>query len=293
MANDISAFNAMAFSKKLIMNLDKLNVMMPLVNRDYEGEIQNLGDSVTVRTLGSITVKPYTKNQPTLDYEDLAPDKEVMTVDDAQYFAFKVDDVDKAQTDMSVLDLYAERAAVSVNDKIEAKLLSNYAAAHADNKIVGASNAAIALDESNIYSYIVEARKRLNKKNVPSVGRWMVVDPDTEGLLLQSDYFVKNGTESGSRAAAEGQINGQQRPGFIGRVAGFDVYCSNNVPVASGAKYIQYGDRWAISYAAQINKVERLRLQTTFADAVRGLLLHDTKVFDECSKRFGTLKAAA
>ncbi len=69
MANDLSAFNATAFSKKLIINLDKVNVMMPLVNKDYEGEIQNMGDSVKVRTLGSITVKPYAKNQATLDYE--------------------------------------------------------------------------------------------------------------------------------------------------------------------------------------------------------------------------------
>lgn len=291
MANDLSAFNAVAFSKKLIMNLDRLNVMIPLVNRDFEGDIQNVGDSVKVRTLGSITMGDYTKNS-TINYEDLAPATETMTVNDAHYFAFKVDDIDKAQTDMSVLDLYAERAAVAVNDKIEAKLLSNYADAHADNKITGAANAAIALSETNIYGYFVEARKRLNKKNVPMTGRWAVIDPDTEALVLQSDYFVKNGTESGAQTVRDGQVNGAARPGFIGRIAGFDVYTSNGVPVAAGAKYLQFGDKWAISYAAQINKSERLRLQTTFADAIRGLLLHDTKVFAECSKRLATLKAA-
>ena len=293
MANNLLAFNAIAFSKKLIMNLDKINIMLPLVNKDYEGDIKNIGDSVKVRTLGGVTMNPYTKNATTISYEDLAPSSETFTIADAQYFAFKVDDVDKAQTDMMVLDLYAKRAAVSVNEKIEAKLLSYYASAHADNKITGAANAAVALDKDNIYPTIVKARVVLNKKNVPTNDRWMVVDPDTEALLLQSDYFVKNATESGARAAAEGQINGMLKPGFIGRVAGFDVYTSNQIPTAAGAKFLQFGDKYAISYAAQINDVEQIRLQTSFADAVRGLLLHDAVVFAECAKRFGTIKAAA
>jgi len=293
MANDLSAFNAVAFSKKLIMNLDKVNVMLPLVNRDIEGEIKNLGDSVKVRTLGSVTMKPYTKNSTQIAYEDLAPATETMNVNDAQYFAFQVDDVDDAQTDLPTLDLYAQRAAVAMNDEIEVKLLSNYAAAHADNRITAAADVAIALDETNIYDYIVEARKRLNKKSVPSLGRWMVIDPDTEALLLKSDLIVKGGVEANYRTVQTGQVNGDVRPGYCGKIAGFDIFCSNNVPVSGGAKYIQFGDKYAIAYAAQINKVERLRLQSAFANAVRGLLLHDTHVFDENSKRFGSLKVVA
>lgn len=292
MANDVSPFNTVAFSKKLIINLDQINVMMPLVNKEYEGDLKNVGDSVKVRTLGSITMGAYTKDS-TISYQDLAPSSETFTVDDAQYFAFKVDDIDKAQTDISVLDAYAKRAAVEMNDVIEAKLLSNYAAANAANQVTGASAAAIALDETNIYSYIVEARKRLNKLNVPSLNRWMVIDPDTEALLLQADLIVNGGTDMNYQTVKEGQINGTPRPGFIGRIAGFDVYCSNQVPVVSSAKYIQFGDNAAIAYAAQISEVERLRLQTTFADAIRGLLLHDTKVFAENSKRLGYIKAVA
>ncbi len=290
MANDLTAFNTVAFSKKLIMNLDRINVMMPLVNRDYEGDIKNTGDSVKVRTLGSVTMGAYAKGA-TIAYEDLAPSTETMTVDDAQYFAFKVDDIDKAQTDMSVLDLYAKRAAVSMNDVIEAKLLSNYAAANVANQITGAAAAAIALDETNIYSYIVEARKRLNKQNVPSMDRWMVIDPDTESLLLKSNVVIGGGVNMNYETVKEGQVNGQKREGFVGRIAGFDIYVSNNVPEVGAAKFIQYGDKWAIAYAAQISEVERLRLQTTFADAIRGLLLHDTKVFNENAKRLGFLKA--
>lgn len=294
MANDLSAFNAQKWSKLLVVNLVKINVMMSLVNRDWEGDLQNIGDTVQVRTLGSISMRSYSKGQ-TLTYEDLTPTKEPMTISDAEFFAFQVDDIDKAQTDLDTIQLYTSRAAVAMNAAVEQKCLSQYAKAHADNRITGDAGAAIVLTKDNVYSYFVALRTALSKKDVPQGGRWAVVDPDTTGLLLQAPEFIKNGTDRGVAVASEGNITGtaQERPGFIGRIAGFDVYESNNVPVASGAKYIQAGDTLAIAYAAQINKMETLRLQTTFADAVRGLLLHDAEVFAEASKRLAYLKAAA
>lgn len=292
MANDLAAFKTEVFSQKLIMNLDKINVMLALVNRDWEGELANKGDTVQVRTLGSITMSAYDKSTP-ISYEDLAPVKEPMTIDDAQYFAFAVDDLDMAQNEMNALDLYSNRAAVSMNDKIEAKLLSNYADAHPNNRITGGGGAAVVLTKENIYSFFVKARTVLTKQNVPLTGRWAVIDPDTESLLLESDYFVRAGTESSVKVAAEGAINGLvNRPGYIGRVAGFDVYCSNAIPTDATAKYIQFGDGYAIAYVAQISEVEMLRLQTQFSSACRGLLLHDTKVFAEASKRLAYIKAA-
>lgn len=291
MSNNLNAFKTEVFSQKLIMNLDKINVMLPLVNRDWEGELAKLGDTVHVRTLGSVTLSAYDKATP-INYQDLAPAKEPMQVADAQYFAFQVDDVDLNQNALNALDLYAQRAAVAVNDKIEAKLLSRYADAHASNKITGAASAAIALDASNIYGYFVDARKALTKNSVPTMNRWVVIDPDTEALILKSDYFSKGGTAASDKVKAEGGLDGA-RPGYLGRIAGFDVYVSNSVPVAAGAKYIQFGDNYAIAYAAQINEIERLRLESQFATAVRGLLLHDTKVFSEASKRYGYIKAVA
>jgi hypothetical protein len=291
--NNLAAFNAQAWSKLLVANLDRINVMMPLINKDYEGELKGVGDTVKVRTLGSITTGAYTKNSTSIAYQDLAPTVENMTVSDAQYFAFKVDDVDKAQNDLSAMQLYTQRAAVALNDKIEDKLLSYYASVNASNKITGASDAAIALSASNIYGYCVDARTKLSKQNVPATGRWMVVDPDTVALLLKSTEFTR-ATNLGDAVVQNGSVNGAiNQPGFIGRIAGFDVYESNAVPVASGAKYIQFGDRYAISYAAALTELESIRLQDSFATAVRGLLVHDAKVFAEAAKRFGYIKAVA
>lgn len=290
MANNLAAFKPDIWSKSLIMNLDKINVMTNLVNTDYEGEIDKAGATVKVRTLGNITMGNYTG---AISYQDLAPVVENMPINDAKYFAFQVDDLDTAQDDIDALNAYTGRAAVAMNDTVEAKLLGNYAAAAAANQITGASNASIALDATNVYATIVKARTALSKASVPMGGRWMVIDPDTTGLLLQSTQFTR-ATDLGDAVIMSGRVGSDSRPGFIGRIAGFDVYESNNVPVTGGnTKYIQFGDRYFISYAAQFNELEAIRLQTAFATAVRGLLLHDCKVFGEGAKRGGYIKAVA
>jgi len=284
MANNLAAFNIDQFSKALVANLDKINVMLPLVNRDWEGDIsRGVGSTVYVRTLGSVTMGAYTKNSTTISYEDLAPAREAFTVDDAQYFAFKVDDVDANSNDLDALELYAKRAAVSLSDVVENKILSVYGSAHADNRITGASNAAITLSTTNIYDNFVEARTRLSKKNVPTAGRFAIIDPDSYALVLKCAEF-KRDTPVGDDAI---------RNGFVGSMAGFDIYESNSVPTASGAKYLMFGDNQAIAYAAQVTEVETIRLESSFATAVRGLLVHDAAVFAEASKRLATVKATA
>ena len=295
-ANNLAAFNSQAWSKRIIHNLDQVNVMLALVNKDYEGELQNIGDTVQVRTLGSISLASYAKNQ-TITYQDLAPVREAMVIADAQSFAFKVDDLEKAQNDINAMDAYTTRAAVALNNVIEAKLLSFYPQALVANQITGAAAANIALsstltDGTSVYDNLVLARTKLTQQNVPMTGRWVVVDPATTALLLKDTVHFIRATDLGDNVVTNGSSAfGGNRPGYIGRIAGFDVYESNQVPVVSGAKYIQYGTPMAISYAAQLREMEAIRLETTFATAVRGLLLHDGKVFAEASKAFGYIKA--
>ncbi len=126
MANDLSAFNAEIWSKRLIEKLDPMNVMLPLVNRDWEGDLRQGNLTAKVRTLGNVAMSTYTKNSTTVSYQDLAPTVENFTVSDAKYFAFEVDDVDAAQNDMRVLDGYIGRSVVAVNNTIESKILAAY-----------------------------------------------------------------------------------------------------------------------------------------------------------------------
>jgi len=304
MANNLSAFNSEAWSSRLVTKLDQINVCLPLVNRNWEGDLR-LNKTVWVRTPGNITMASYSRGT-TISYQDLTPTKESFAVNDGEYFAFEVDDIDKAQSDVNAMDVYMKRAVVAMNNTVEAKILTGLVAGvPSANQITAASSAAIALDSSSststgIYLLICKARATLSKNNVPATpgARWAIVDPDTTSLLLQdADHFVRAG-ELGDKVVQYGLIGGEEvartaaeAPGFIGMIAGFMVYETPHIPVVDGAKYLLFGDNEGLSYAAQITEIEALRLQTTFANAVRGLLLHDTFVPAECGKRLAYIKA--
>jgi hypothetical protein len=80
-------------------------------------------------------------------------------------------------------------------------------------------------------------------------------------------------------------------PGFIGQIAGFNVFESQPRPGLGRQQVpdVRHQRRHLLRVAD--HEMETLRLQTTFANAVRGLLLHDTFVPAENSKRLVAVKA--
>ena len=112
MAQDLSNFISEVWSQKLTALLDKSGVMMQCVNRNYEGEIKNSGDTVHIRTFGDVNVKDYAGS---ISYDDLTSPMQTMTIGQKKYFAFKVDDITKAQTNIDIMSGYIERAKVSID----------------------------------------------------------------------------------------------------------------------------------------------------------------------------------
>ena len=123
----------------------------------------------------------------------------------------------------------------------------------------------------------------LDKANVPTTGRWLVIPPEMVALILQDDRFVKTGG-----AIAEETL----RNGWVARAAGFDIYMSNNCNSANASSTTTYtitaGDEGACTYAEQITSTEAYRPEKRFADAVKGLHLYGAKVVDP--KRLAGLK---
>lgn len=302
MANDLSAFNATAWSKRIVQKLDQRNVMLQLINKDYEGELQDHGDTVYIRTPGNVSMSTYTKNSTTISYQDLAPTKEPFTVSDASYFAFKVDDVDKAQNDLSAMDMYTKRAVVAINNAIDAKIKSKYTSAATSNKITGASSAAITLTSdtsatTGVYGRIAALAEAFSTNSVPEDGRWLVVHPTIRTLLWNdTSHFIRS-SDLGDYVVKSGRLSQDGSPmgvaannGFIGTILGFDVFMTATPITDGSSNYILGGTRDAITYAGVINQIEALRLQTSFANAVRGLLLHDAVTLAEYSKELGYIK---
>lgn len=259
------------WSKKLEKIFDKLVVMTKLVNTDHEGEIKSAGDTVNVRTYGSVTVNDYTRDTA-IDFQGLTPSLQTMSINQQKYFAFHVDDLDQAQADINILEGHTGRAAIAIRDVIDTRLLSHYADVAGANAI-GTSAAPMSVTPDNVYNYFVDLGQKLDDANIGPEGRWAVVAPKIKSALLKSPEFT--------RATAMGDQT--VKTGMIGEIAGFNVHLSTNVPTVSSAKPLLVGTRDFISYASQVSKVEHVRPYDRFADAVKGLYLYGSKVFTNCS----------
>ena len=296
MANNLDNFIPEIWSRAIQQRLDQTNLALALLaNTDDEGGIRQAGDTVHGRTYGDVTMQSYVRGQ-SLSYEDLAPTKETMTVNEAKSFAFQVDDLDKAQNDLDALSGYTQRAAVAVANAIDSKLFGYHASALTANKISSTGSAInishTATDDTHPYALLVKAGMALDAQNVSSEGRWAIVTPYFKSLLLKDTVYFVKGSDLGDTVLTTGKLGpARSAMNFVGQAAGFDIYWSNNLPAVASNYYCIYGQDKPVSYAAQIppGTLEALRLESTFATAIRGLLLHDGKVFTEASKRLGTI----
>lgn len=242
-----------------------------LVNRDYEGEISTQGQSVHITTIGDPTIFDYDKNA-NLNYEEVETAGTDLLIDQAKAFAFRLDDVDKAQALLNPMVKMAQNAAYALRDKADAYVANLYTGVASAN-VLGSTGAPINTFTAPTDAYskvLVPLRTKLNRANVPTEGRYVVASPEFIGSMLNDDRFVK--------VDASGSSEGL-RNGMVGRAAGFDILESNNTPNPSGdTQVVQAGYPGAITYAEQILETEALRLQNTIADAIRGLHVYGAKL---------------
>lgn len=263
------SFKPTIWSAELLDNLYKQYVFgAAAVNRDYEGDAQ-LGSTVKITSVTDVSVSSYSVGG-TLTYGEVDTTDQSLAIDQAKSFSKKLDDLNKAAAggnDGEIMAKVMKSAAEALADAVDAYIASLYSGVDSSNVITAVDASTTA---KNVYDKaLVPMRVALSKANVPFEGRYAVVGSDVYGLLLQDDRFIDL-SKSGEPALANG---------LVGRAAGFDIYESNNV-TSSGAKHssILAGYPGAITLAEQVEEMEAFRLQTTFADAVRGLLVYGAKL---------------
>ena len=256
------------WSAKMLVSLKKALVYAGpgVVNRDYEGEIKGQGDTVRIRSMGRPTIGTYTKNSTTITPETLTDAQRALYIDQSKYFAFELDDIDAAQSTGGELESSLQEAVYGLRDVADQYVAALYTGAQAANQLgtVSVTTAALA------YTQLRKLKVKLDEANVPMEGRYCVVPPWYEGLLLEEDKFVR----VDASGTSEGLRNGQ-----IGRALGFNVLASNNAPLVSGDDYaVIAGHPSAISFAEQIASIETYRPESAFSDALKGLHVYGAKL---------------
>lgn len=267
----ITNFIPEVWSAAILEALRAKLVFPSLCNRDYEGDIREAGDTVHITGYNDVTVHEYVRGKA-ITVDDVT-DKEaaVLKIDKSDYFAFKVNDLDKTQAKADLTGKFTNSAAYNMMKNVEtyiSNLMDTAVSTPAKTVAVGTP--------ADAYLAVVEAGRKLDVQNVPDEGRWLVVSPDFYALLLQDSRFIE-GTEAGHNTLLNG---------VVGQVRGFTVVKSNNVPRKSASpdtQSILAGTNAAVTFAQQVSKVEAMRMQTDFADMVRGLDLYGAKVIrPEC-----------
>lgn len=260
----ITNFIPEIWSANLLQPLQNAEVFGSVVNHDYEGDISNVGDTVHITTLANVTVGDYTAHTD-IKIEALTDTQQSLLIDQSKYFGFEVDDVEKRQAANDVIAPATANAAYQLADAAD-KYISKLMADGADsgNKLTAVKST----DPSKLYDTIVDLGVKLDEANVPSEGRWVVVNPAQYGLLLRDTRFIN----------ASDAAHGTLLNGIVGEAAGFSVHKSNNIPTALSVATIIAGSNIAATYAEQITSVEATRKEKGFADIVKGLHLYGAKV---------------
>jgi len=132
-------FSSVIYSKKVQLAFRKSTVCGDITNSDYFGEIANQGDTVRIIKEPEISVSAYTRGE-TVTAQDLADADFSLVVDKANYFAFKMDDIEEAHSHVNFMDLATNRAAYRLADQHDQEVLG-YLAGYKQSALHGNANA--------------------------------------------------------------------------------------------------------------------------------------------------------
>jgi hypothetical protein len=116
------AFSPVIYSKNVQLALRKSSTIEDITNSDYFGEIAQMGDAVKVIKEPEVSVQPY-KRGSQIAAQDLQDDDFMLVVDQANYYAFKLDDIEAAQSHVNFMQMASDRAAYRLRDQYDQDVL--------------------------------------------------------------------------------------------------------------------------------------------------------------------------
>ncbi|HDR7694338.1 phage capsid protein [Bacillus thuringiensis] len=254
----VATFIPTIWEARLMANFHKRSIADLITTKPAKIE----GNKIIFNRVGAVNVKDYSGS---VEWDDTNPSKVEINMDQKKYFAFKVDDVDAVQAAGDLIDPHTQEAGSVLQETVDTFVLGLYTGAHKDN-VIGTDSAAIELSPKNAYDYIVDLNTKLNMKKVPKTERFTIINSQVLGLLSKDDRFTKQPVilENG---VVEGQvINGSQ------------IVVSEEIHNTSGKYKILALHKSGIGHGKQLNETEAQRLQNSFADGVRGLMVYGAGV---------------
>lgn len=295
------------YSKKVQIALRKASTVEAICNTDYMGEIKSFGDTVNIVKEPQIATATYTRGLATPPTA-LTDAELVLTINQANYFSFQVDSLEKRFGHINFPEIASNNAGYKLKDAMDTEVLNQMyiesiagtaaltpvgvaASELIFGKVATPIDIGHAAGEVDPLNFMSSAAQVLDENNNPEDNRWFVAAPnfynqlaDTSSKLLSIDYNAGKGSLRNGLVAS-------------GLVRGFAMYKSLNTKKqqVGGAgpatiPSVLFGHMRSTSCAAAMNTVESFRSPTTFADQVRGLHVYGRKVLSTASVGAGIIK---
>lgn len=236
-------------------------------NRQYEGDVAG-AKSVKIISISRPTIAAFVEGTTSITFESLTDAQRTLAIDQSKYFAFQVGDIAKAQS-VNGGALMSEAAreagaglAEDADTYVQTIMESDVAAA---NKVGATAITTSALAMARLVAH----GQLLDENNVPKEGRYTIVPSWFNSLLVLDTNYMAYDAVTGA---------GRLENGVMGRVLGFDIIVANYALSTGDDWYVYSGHPAAITFANQIDKVESLRPESAFSDALKGLHVYGAKV---------------
>lgn len=261
----VTNFIQTIWSKKIQDDLELKTKLVQNCLRDYEGDCKYAG-SVKILGVGEPTIGTYNSSTD-ITIEEMTDKGQLLNIDQANYFAFYVDDVNQAQSVPGLKEKYQEKAVHGLavaRDTYVAGLIKGVT-----SNVTTATN----LTREAVKIAIDAAIVALRERNFDEEG---VIEITPAVYNLFKNELITLSTNNPEYI----------KRGIVGMYDGFEVMMSNNMAKDTSGSSTKYAycdirGKKAIAFAGQINEVEALRAEKRFKDIIRGLDTFGAKVIDE------------
>lgn len=257
------------WSESINRENERFCVFAKHTNRQYEGEVSKLGDSVRILGIGKPTITSYDVDEFTglSAPEKVESTATVLRITKMDTFNYGIDDIDKRQAVGGIMEALNTEASEGLADKQD-RFIANLSL---DPLAVKDASTAYQLTKDNILDKLMVAHQKLMENDVAfSTKVSVIVSPAVATLYKQARVNI----DTDNSAMLE---NGQ-----IGKFDGMDIFVSNNVATKSSSgktlQLIQVKTDRAIAFARPMIHTEPYRPEAQFEDAVKGFVLYGAKI---------------
>ncbi|MBQ8343812.1 MAG: hypothetical protein IJY41_01325 [Clostridia bacterium] len=252
------------WSEAINRGLERECVFVQDCNRQYEGDVSKMGDSVHILGVGKPTIKTLERANASGEIdaaEEVSDSSVILNINQIRYFNYKVGDIDKAQAVGGLMDALSEETAEGISnemDKFVANMATEATKLYTEDKVV---------TKDNVLDILDDAIEALQDKDVNiSSGVSITISPKFYKLFKRA--YIEKDTDNSEFL----------KNGVVARYGAVTIRMSKNVARTGDADNMMIRTKRAIAFVNPLTHTEAYRPEKSFADAVKGFVLFDGKI---------------